>query len=71
MVGAMHRVWVAQRGTGWGHQLEELALVLTGENEGIWAGLLLDSYLATSQTNNALRKCHLSPGVEPQHSHPL
>lgn len=40
----MHPDWVAQRERGWGHSLEELALVLTGgEGEGIRAVLLLDS----------------------------
>lgn len=69
VVGAVHRGWVAQR-RGWVHQLEELALVLTGESEGIWVGLLLDSkvmpvHLPTSQTNNAPGECHFPPSVGP------
>lgn len=45
--------WVAQRGRGPGHQLEELALVLTGvEGEDVWVGLLRDSKVLPAHVSN-------------------
>lgn len=72
VVGTLNGGWAAQRGRGWSHRLEELALVLTGgEGEAIWVRLLLDSKVllppppAHFSNQQYPSECPLSPNVAP------